>query len=87
MSSMKTTTDAASELGIKRSKLDGILKKYPSFRPTATFQRSLIWTDGDIAKARKIVAFVEHGICPCCGRTPDGKAGDSLLEEEAADVA
>ena len=68
---MKTTAEAAAELGIKPDKLRRILKTYPSYAPTEKFNGGLVWLPADIAVALKIVEYVEEGICPHCGTRPE----------------
>ena len=82
---MKTTGEAAAALGLKRGKLDSILKRFPSYRPSGQVGHMTVWTDDEIDKAADIVAYVEHGICPHCGKDPDGmKAGDCSEPTDAS---
>ena len=88
MNDAKTTAQAAEILSLKRGKLDSILKKYPSYRPVNTFGGRPMWTDADIAEARKIVGFVATGICPHCGQLPGATttAGSAADDAEPTDA-
>jgi len=78
----KTTAQVAEELGIDRGKLDRILNKYPGYKPGMSFGGRPVWAPEDIDRARKIVGFVQHGVCPHCGKTPDGEGAPEAADDE-----
>ena len=61
-----STKDVAEKLGLKADKFRRIMRE-ANCGSSMTWQGRAIWTPDDVAKAEKIVKWVQDRVCPRCG--------------------